>query len=372
MLRRGISRRGLLQASLAAGGLGVVPATGARTAGSARASRPLGVALVGLGSYSEGRLAPALQLTRHCRLSGIVSGSPHKIEDWQRRYRIPDGNVYDYSNFARIADNRDIDVVYVVLPNHLHATFSIAAAEAGKHVWCEKPMAMDADEAGRMIAAGRRNKVRLAIGYRLQHEPNTRRLIGFADGKPYGAIRTIRAEAGFHAFGESDRGHWRLDPSCGGGAMYDVGIYALNGARSAVGRAPLAVSATHEVRRQKIFDRVDETTRFQMEFPGGIEARCIASFGQNFNLLRVDCERGWYELSPFQSYDGIRGHTSDGQALDAVASHQQAQQMDADALAILERRAVRVPGEEGLADMRVVDAIFASARDGGRRIALAS
>src|SRR6202008_668770 len=108
---------------------GAAPATRAGTA-----ARPLGVALVGLGGYSAGRLAPALQLTRHCRLAGIVSGSPHKIEDWQRRHRIPDGNVYDYSNFARIADNRDIDVVYVVLPNHLHAKFGIAAAEAGKHV----------------------------------------------------------------------------------------------------------------------------------------------------------------------------------------------------------------------------------------------
>jgi glucose-fructose oxidoreductase len=368
MQRRGISRRGLLQASLAAGVLGTVPATRARPA-----SRPLGVALVGLGSYSTGRLAPALRFTRHCRLSGIVSGSPHKIEDWQRRYRIPDRNVYDYSNFARIADNPDIDVVYVVLPNHLHAKFSVAAAEAGKHVWCEKPMAMGVDEAERMIAASRRNKVRLAIGYRLQHEPNTRRLIGFADSRPYGAIRAIRAEVGLHAFGESDRGrNWRLDPACGGGAMYDVGVYALNGARCAVGREPLAVSAEHEIRRPKIFDRVDETTRFLMEFAGGIEARCIASFGQYFNRLRVDCERGWYELSPFQAYDGVHGRTSDGHVFDAVAPHQQAQQMDADALAILEQRAVRVPGEEGLADMRVVDAIFASARDGGRRIALAT
>jgi glucose-fructose oxidoreductase len=361
-----ISRRGFSQVTLAAGVFGAMRATRA-------APRPLGVALVGLGGYSENRLAPALQLTRRCRLAGIVSGSPHKIEDWQRRYRIPERNVYDYDNFARIADNPDIDVVYVVLPNHLHAKFVIAAAEAGKHVWCEKPMALDVAEAQRMVAACRRNKVQLAIGYRMQHEPNTRHLIGFAASKPYGAIRTIRADAGFVAFDESDRGrNWRLDAACGGGAMYDVGVYALNAARYTVGREPLSVSATHETRRPNIFERVDETTRFHLEFSGGIDARCIGSFGQNFNLLRADCERGWYALSPFQAYDGIRGRTSDGRVLDAMVPNQLAHQMDEDALAILEGRAPRVPGEEGLADMRVVEAIFASARAGGRRIALNS
>ncbi len=224
-----------------------------------------------------------------------------------------------------------------------------------------------------MVAACRRNKVQLAIGYRMQHEPNTRRLISFAASKPYGAIRIIRAEAGFVAFDESNRSrNWRLDPACGGGAMYDVGVYALNAARYTVGREPLSVSATHETHRPTIFARVDEATRFHLEFPGGIEARCIGSFGRNVNLLHADCERGWYELSPFQTYDGIRGRTSDGRVLDATVPNQQVQQMDEDARAILEGRAPRVPGEEGLADMRAVEAIFASARAGGRRIALES
>ncbi len=363
----GVSRRGFLGMALGGVAATALPAP----VFGATAKRQLGVALVGLGGYSAGRLAPALQLTRHCRLAGVVSGTPAKVEDWQKRYRIADRNVYDYDNFARIADNADIDVVYVVLPNHLHARYTIAAAEAGKHVWCEKPMAMNAAEARRMIDACRANKVQLAIGYRMQHEPNTRRIIGFAGSRPYGALRSIRAEAGFNAFGKDDVGrNWRLDPARGGGAMYDMGVYSLNGARYTAGREPLAVSARHEVRRPEIFQHVDETTRFTLEFPEGVVAHCATSFGQNFNLLRADCERGWYELSPFQSYDGIRGRTSDGQVLDATVRHQQALQMDEDALAIIEGRPPRVPGEEGLADIRVVDAIFASARDGGKRIEL--
>lgn len=360
------SRRQVLKGALGAMAAAAWPL---RAQAATPARKPLGVALVGLGGYSEGRLAPALQLTRHCRLAGVVTGTPAKAQAWQAKYQLPDRNVYSYDNFASIADNPDIDVVYVVLPNSLHAKYTIAAAEAGKHVWCEKPMAMNAGEAQRMIDACARNKVKLAIGYRMQHEPNTRRIISWVDEKPYGAIRRVRAEAGFNAFDGASPDNWRLDPARGGGAMYDMGVYSLNGARYATGLEPLAVTqARHETRRPQLFDRVDETTRFTLEFPGGIVADCATSFGINMNQLHVDCERGWYELSPFQSYDGIKGRTSDGKVLDAKVQHQQALQMDEDALALIQGTPLRAPGEEGLADMRVMDAIFASARAGGKKV----
>ena len=168
------ARRRLLGAFGAAGLAGLMPSA------RARASRPLGVALIGLGYYSRDLLAPALQMTKHCRLAGIVTGSPAKAEEWQRRYGIADRNVYDYAGFDRIADNTDIDVVYVVLPNHLHKPFTLRAAAAGKHVWCEKPMAMDAAEARTMIDACRQHRVQLTIGYRMQHEPNTQAVMALA------------------------------------------------------------------------------------------------------------------------------------------------------------------------------------------------
>lgn len=109
------------------------------------ATRPqkekLGIALVGFGYYSTDLLAPALQLTQNCELRGIVTGSPEKISVWQEKYGITDKNVYNYDNFDDIANNSDIDVVYVVLPTSMHAEYTIRAAKAGKHVWCEKPMA---------------------------------------------------------------------------------------------------------------------------------------------------------------------------------------------------------------------------------------
>ena len=118
----------------------------------------LGVALVGLGYYSKDLLAPALQQTKNCYLAGIVTGTPSKAEAWKQKYSIPDKNIYNYQNFDQIANNPDIDVVYVVLPPSMHMEYSVRAANAGKHVWCEKPMAMTEKECAAMIAAC--NKIR--------------------------------------------------------------------------------------------------------------------------------------------------------------------------------------------------------------------
>jgi glucose-fructose oxidoreductase len=332
----------------------------------------VGVALVGLGGYATHQLAPGFALTEHCHLAGIVTGSPEKIPVWQQKHGIPDANVYNYDDFDRIADNPDIQAVYIATPNDLHKPLALRAANAGKHVWCEKPMAMNAVEGQAMVDACRANKVQLAVGYRLQHEPNTRRLMAMAKEKPYGRILKVRADAGFHAYDDVDPANkpWRLLPQHGGGAMYDMGVYSLNAARYITGQEPVAVSARQEIHRPHLFQGVDETMHFTLEFPDGLVAECSTSFGQEMNLLRADCERGWYELSPFQTYDGLKGRTSSGEVFADAVRHQQAKQMDDDALSILRGTPQLVPGEEGVRDLRVVDAVYASARDGGRRIVL--
>src|SRR4028119_1246516 len=92
----------------------------------------LGVALVGLGYYSSDLLAPALQQTKNCFLAGIVTGTPAKAEVWEKKYNIPEKNIYNYENFDQIASNPDIDVVYVVLPPAMHKEYAVRAANAGK------------------------------------------------------------------------------------------------------------------------------------------------------------------------------------------------------------------------------------------------
>ncbi|MFD0861135.1 Gfo/Idh/MocA family protein [Sungkyunkwania multivorans] len=321
--------------------------------------KKLGVCLVGLGYYSTDLLAPALQLTEHCQLTGIVTGSPWKIPVWQRRYGIKDSNVYNYDNMHRIADNPEIDVIYIVLPTGLHAKYAIKAANAGKHVWCEKPMARTEMECQSIIDACNKNKVKLSIGYRMQHEPNTQKIISWANSKPFGKIKTLIAEAGYY---DSRSDHWKQNKEMGGGAMYDMGVYPLNAARYTTGEEPIAVlKASHTTKRPNIYTEVDETTHFTLEFPSGAVAYGKTSFGQGMNTLQVTCEKGSYGLRPFQSYSGIQGKASDGTLLNQRVDNQQAKQMDDDALAILNDTAVMVPGEEGMRDIRIVEAIYEAA-----------
>lgn len=318
----------------------------------------LGVALVGLGYYSTSVLSPALQLTQHCELKGIVTGTPKKIPAWKEKYGIEDRNIYNYENMHTIADNPDIDVVYIVLPPALHAQYAIVGANAGKHVWCEKPMEISVEKCQSMIDACNSNRVKLSIGYRLQHEPNTQTIMRFAKEKPYGKIIQVEAEAGYF---DGRSGHWKQIKSLGGGAMYDMGVYPLNAARYATGEEPIAVTARHETLRTDIYHEVDETTVFTLEFPSGAVGNCKTSLGLRMNELHVDCAKGWYELVPFQGYSGVKGRTNDGRVFDQTIPNQQAKQMDDDALAIMNDQDVLVPGEEGLADIRVVEAIYKSA-----------
>lgn len=318
----------------------------------------LGVALVGLGYYSTDLLAPALKLTTKCELKGIVTGTPAKAELWKEKHKLPDKNIYNYDDFDKIANNPDIDVIYVVLPPSMHAEYSIRAAKAGKHVWCEKPMAISVAECQQMIDAANANKVKLSIGYRMHHEPNTQEIMRMAKSLPYGKILTVSASAGYFD-GRTD--HWKQKKSLGGGVTGDMGVYPLNAVRYSTGLEPIAVTAEASTTRPEIYKEVEETMTFELEFPGGIKANCIASFGKGMNDLQVNCEKGWYKLSPFQSYSGIKGTASDGKVFSATIPNQQARQMDDDATAIMDNKAVLVPGEEGQRDIRVVEAIYKSA-----------
>jgi len=321
----------------------------------------LGVALVGLGYYSTDILAPALQLTTNCHLAGVVSGTPAKLKAWQERYRLPEANLYNYGSFDTIANNPEIDVIYIVLPSSMHAEYTIRAAKAGKHVWCEKPMAPSVRDCEAMIKACRDNKVSLAIGYRMHHEPNTQQIMKFRREQKYGKVISATAEAGYM---DPRKDHWKQKKAMGGGVMGDMGVYPLNALRYGTGLEPIAVTAKASTTRPEIYTEVEETMNFELDFPGGVTAVGEASFGKRMNKLRVTNANGWYELAPFQSYSGIKGSTSDGLVLDATVPNQQAKQMDDDAAAILHDTPLLAPGEEGLRDTIVVEAIYRSVASG--------
>jgi glucose-fructose oxidoreductase len=173
----------------------------------------------------------------------------------------------------------------------------------------------------------------------------------------------VEAAAGYF---DGRTNHWKQQKKMGGGAMYDMGVYPLNAARYATGLEPIAVRAYASTTRPEIYKEVEETMNFDLEFMNGVTAKCETSFGKSMNTLNVKCAKGWYKLSPFQAYSGNKGETSDGIIINTQLPNQQAKQMDDDALSIMNKKPMLVPGEEGLKDIRVVEAIYRSVATKGR------
>ena len=327
----------------------------------------LGVALVGLGYYSTDLLAPALQNTKHCYLAGIVTGTPAKAEKWKKQYNIPDKNSYSYQTFDQIANNPDIDVVYVVLPPSMHEEYVVRAANAGKHVWCEKPMAVTANECQNMIDACNKNRRVLTVGYRLHHEPNTQEYVKTLRAGKIGDVQLVSCSAGYY---DGRTEHWKQKKEMGGGVMYDMGVYVLQGVRLATGEEPIAVTAQQYTTRPTVYKNgLDETSMAQLIFPSGARAAVQSSYGMNMNFLDVTGSKGKLRMEPYSGYNGLKG-TWNGKGDSGVIEHsyavpyQQTQQMDNDALSIMQNKPVLVPGEEGLRDIRIVEAIYEAARLG--------
>jgi predicted dehydrogenase len=324
----------------------------------------LGIALVGLGGYAGGQLAPALQQTEHCYLAGIVTGTPSKAETWQEKYNLPDKNIYNYQNFDSIKDNPDIDIVYVVLPNSMHAEYSIRAAEAGKHVICEKPMAITVQECDQMIAACKKAGKLLSIGYRLHFDPYHLEMTKLVKEKEYGDINNLTAGFGFNA----QKGTWRLDKKmAGGGPLMDLGIYCLQAACYTTGLEPIAVTAqASPISDKEKFVDIEESLTWQMEMPGGLVAKCKTSYSDGMNYLRAEANNGWLELKPAFSYSGLRCTSSDNRSIVFPRPSQQARQLDGIAIAYKKNENSIVPGEMGRRDMKIITGIYEAMNTGKR------
>lgn len=325
----------------------------------------LGIALVGLGNYAGNQLAPALLQTEHCYLAGIVTGTPSKIPVWKEKYGIPDKNIYSYDNYDSIRNNPDIDIIYVVLPNNMHAEYTIRGFEAGKHVICEKPMAIRVEECDRMIAAAKKANKQLSIGYRLHFEPYNLEMVRCGTQKIYGDIKKLSGGFGFRA-GPSQ---WRLTQQyAGGGPLMDVGIYVIQGFCYTTGMEPVSVMAQEGPKTDlERFREVEQSLTWQMEFPGGIIAEGKTSYQDNMNFLKAEAANGIFELSSAYNYTGQRGSTPAG-PMNFPHINQQAKQMDGIAVSIKEGKQSIVPGEMGKRDVRYLQAVYEAMRTGKKII----
>jgi len=329
----------------------------------------LRVAIMGLGSYGR-RVAEAMKDCKKAKLVGVISGTPSKITEWQSKYNIPEKNCYNYENFDAVKNNPDIDAIYIITPNALHHSQAIRVAKAGKHVICEKPMAMNAKEGQEMVDACNKANVKLLVGYRMHFEPKTLEIIRMRKDGELGKVLFFQGFAGFR-IGTPDQ--WRLNKKlAGGGSMMDIGIYAVNGARYMVGEEPVWVTA-EEIKTDpvKFKEGVDETIQFQLGFPGGAVASCLSTYNMN-NLDRffLNAEKGFAEMQPSTGYGPIKARTNKGELTHPHVTHQTVQ-MEEMAAIILEGKQPIVPidGEEGLKDLKIIDAIYLAVKK-GKKISL--
>lgn len=324
----------------------------------------LRVAIMGLGSYGA-RVADAMRDCKRAKLVGVVSGTPAKVADWQKKYGIPEKNCYNYENFDRLKDNPDIDAVYIITPNALHREQAIRAARAGKHVICEKPMALNAKEGQEMVDACKAAGVHLLVGYRMHFEPKTLEIVRMRKEGELGAIKFFQGLSGFRI---GDPNQWRLNKDlAGGGALMDIGIYSVNGARYMLGEEPIWVTAQEtKTDPMKFKAGVDETIQFQLGFPSGAVASCLSTYAmRHLDRFFMTGDAGFAVLHPATGYGPIEGHTHKGDLTQPHITHQTLQMEEmSDIILAGKKPIVPVDGEEGLKDLVIMDAIYKAVRTG--------
>jgi glucose-fructose oxidoreductase len=324
--------------------------------------RKLGVAMLGLGNYATNQLAPALLETKLCQLTAVVTGHPEKGQKWANQYNLKKENIYSYENFDRIANNRDVDIVYVVTPPALHPEFTIRAAKTGKHVISEKPMATSVADCDRMIDTCKRAKVQLGIGYRMHYDLFRKELMRIVQTQELG---TFMKMAGNFSFVMNEH-QWRIEKKlAGGGAMMDLGIYVVQAAIQAANADPVSVTAHEEPKqRPDFFNETEETLKFTLNFANGATCEGTTSFNGQGNNFRAEGSKGWFEMSRGAfSYNGGVGQTSKG-PLNFPWINQQAAQIDDFAECVLTGRKTPVPGEMGRSHIAIISAVYEAARTG--------
>jgi len=342
------------------------PALPLLSQGENESGRKVGYAIIGLGRISLQHFMPACKTSKYSKVVALVSGHRDKAEKTAAEYGVPETNIYDYKNCDDMRGNKDIDAVYVALPNSMHAEYTIRSANAGKHVLCEKPMATSVRDCQAMIDACKAANKKLMIAYRCQYEPTNLGAIKLIRDGKLGKIQAIESANGFNIH----PGEWRLNKKlAGGGPLMDVGVYSLNACRYLTGEEPVHLEGYSSViDHDGRFEEVEENLSWTMKFPSGVVASCNTTYGANMpGFYRVHGSKGMLHAEPAFSYEGIhlkaqiQGEPPIDDLEEAHDPMQFAVEGDEMSRCILEGREPKTNGEEGLRDMKYMEAIYKSA-----------
>ncbi|WP_420150852.1 Gfo/Idh/MocA family protein [Spirosoma sp.] len=331
----------------------------------------VGYALVGLGHLTLNQILPAFGTCKKSKVVALVSGSSEKMQKVAEQYGIKKESCYSYADYDKLKDNKEVQAIYIVLPNGMHAEYTIRGAQAGKHILCEKPMANTAAECEAMIDACKKADRKLMIAYRIQYEPHNRMVREMVQKAQFGKVKSIIANNGQNS---DNPKHWRFNKAlAGGGSLPDVGLYCLNTIRYVLGEEPTeVVGYVHSTPDDPRFKEVEEQVNWLMKFPSGVQASCATSYGHHDEKsYRVCAETGWIKMDPAFPYTGLKLETSQAQGKEnQVVQHTIEQkdhfatEMDHFSECILENKIPFTPGEEGLQDQKIMEAIYQSAKEG--------
>ena len=333
----------------------------------ASSDKKLGWAVVGLGSLAMHEILPAFAKCEKSKVTALVSGHPDKANKLAQQYGVNPKNIYNYQNYDSIKDNPEVDVIYIVLPNGMHAEYAIRGFQAGKHVLTEKPMANTPVECQKMIDAGRKAGKKLMVAYRCRYEPYNKEAMRIARSGELGPTQVILANNGWRV---TNPDQWRMKKDlAGGGSMMDIGIYALQAARYLSGEEPTEVNAfIYTTPNDPRFTEVEENINFQLRFPSGILANCTSSYGYDAQShYRVIGTTGWLEMEPATIYRDLsmrvhKNGVTEEKRLPVVDHF--AVEMDHMSECVAQNKEPLTPGEEGLRDLKIMMAVYKAASTG--------
>jgi predicted dehydrogenase len=331
--------------------------------GNKQKQKEIRYAVVGLGHLAQVAVLPAFARTRNSELAALITGDPAKQKQLSRKYKIK--TVGTYEQYEECL--RDVDAVYIVLPNHLHKEFTVRALNAGVHVLCEKPLAVTEEECKVMIEAAEKNRRKLMVAYRLHFEKANLDAIETGVKGRLGELRFFTSEFAQQVA----EGNVRVTESVsnGGGPIYDMGVYCINAARYLFRDEPVEVFATSASRGDPRFEKVEEMTAVTMKFPGDRLATFTASFGAaDIGRYTLVGTKGVLTADPGYEYAGALKLKIDIGKKSTKRNYPKRDQFAAEISyfsdCILEGKDPEPSGEEGLADVRVVEAIYRSVQSG--------
>jgi xylose dehydrogenase (NAD/NADP) len=317
--------------------------------------------ILGTAGIAERALVPAIRQSRNGVLHAIASRDAEAARSWAGRL----GFKKAYEGYGALLEDPEVDAVYIPLPNNLHAEWSIRAAGAGKHVLCEKPMAMNAGEAREMAAAAEKAGTRLEEAFMYKFHPQTSEALAVVASGRLGGLRSVHASFTFSL--ESDARDYRWAPETGGGALYDVGCYTISISRLMFGKEPESVYAASRLHHKH---RVDVSSHMALEFPGGRFALCDCAFDSQFqSRLMAVGEKGALHLDwafSAKAFD-VKIHVIEGREHEHILiprANMYTLMVEDFGGAVLEDREVLYPPSDAVANMRVIDACFESVRTG--------